>query len=173
MEAVSQAYVHGRCLDVSVYIHVFHRCISTVYDGTLLIEQSVARVCNPVYSNLNAALWVMDDIGNTDPVCINQLPSRAPRLPARTWGRGARGPQPRPAWPTGRSGAGPEEHRIVWWRPPKGMSRVTVLFLLVSRTMLGHRFWRERRGVVYVLSLPQRELLHCCPRRCKRPYLME
>ena len=80
MEAVS--YVRGGSLDVLVNSRVLTDGTSTIYDGTPLVEQSVARVRNPVYSK--TALLVMDDIGNTDSICINQLPSWAPRLPSRT-----------------------------------------------------------------------------------------
>ena len=46
-------------VDVSTFQYTyafFTDGTSTVYDGTLLVEQSVARVRNPVYSNLKAAL---------------------------------------------------------------------------------------------------------------------
>ena len=81
MEADS--YVRGGCLDVPVDSRLFTDGASSVYDGTPLVERSVARVRNPPSSEVSALLMV-DAIGNTDPVCINQLPSWASRLPSRT-----------------------------------------------------------------------------------------
>ena len=81
MEADS--YVRGGCLDVSVGSRLFTDGASSIYDGTPLVEQSVARVRNPPPSEVSALLLV-DAIGNTDPVCFNQLPSWSPRLSSRT-----------------------------------------------------------------------------------------
>jgi hypothetical protein len=95
---------------------------SFIYDGTSLVEKSVDRVRTPLRTHELSSLSLIDVLaGNPYPVCVYRLSSWSSRLPSRTRGRGAWCPQPWLVRPTGCSGVGAEEHRIVRWRSLQGM----------------------------------------------------
>ena len=113
----------------------------------------------------------MSRTGNSDRVCVYELPPWSSRIPSRIRGGTARCPQSWPARPTGCPRVGTEEYRIVWWRSLQGMltSRRSLSKSVSHAIIVGHRLWGERRSNVHILSLPQRLFFHSCPSSCK-PY---
>jgi len=115
-------YFFGGCLPLPVNSILSTDGASFIYDGTPLVEKSVDRVRTSLRTHeLSTPLLIDVLTGNPYPIRVYQLSSWSSRVPSRTRGRGARCPQPWPARPTGCSGVGAEEHRIVWWRSSQGM----------------------------------------------------
>ena len=141
---------------------------SSIYDGTPLVEQSVARVRTSPHPQVPNSL---SDASPND----RELPScTCPSTTALDLSASLKDPKLWNVLPSTSACAtnGPRlsgckltSHRLV--ETPARYVRGSLL-LPVSQTMTGHCFWRERRGIVHVLSLPQRELFNCCPSCCTR-----
>ena len=141
---------------------------SSIYDGTPLVEQSVARVRIPPHTHKFSTLSDVSPNDREPPssTCpsITALDLSASLKDPKLWdvlsstsACATNGPRS--------SGCKLTSHRLVE-TPARYVSGF--LSLQVSQTMTGHCLWRERGGIVDVLSLPQREFFNCCPSCCTR-----
>ena len=79
------SYVRGECLCLSANSRRFTDGASFLYDGTLLVGQSITRVRTPSHTHKSSTLLLMMlHTGDTDPVRVYQLSSWPSRLPSRT-----------------------------------------------------------------------------------------
>ena len=138
---------------------------SFIYDGTPLVKLSVDHV--RTLSHKSRVL--LRDVTHREPrscTCLSTTisdPSASLKDPRRR----SEEPSIRPARPTGCPAVGAEEHRIVWWRSPQGLSAYSCPLAIVGITDHDRPPSSERaQGNVYVLSLPQRLFFHCCSSCC-------
>lgn len=167
----ADSYVRSDHLYISVDLRYFTDGDSSLYDGTPLVGQSVARVRTSSHSK--KVLHLMVNVPSREPrsfLCLSTTVLdllaflKDPRLRSEVLSTSACATNGLPF-----SGSRTTLHNLVEI-PARYSTRLRPLFIagMMPQTLIGYSHWTNCWSDVHLLSLPERGLFYCCPSCCMR-----